>query len=57
MKIYEDEDGARKEEIAALANKDNPFGAFYERLKEVCVLQRCNVCLKHSIGAQTAPGR
>ena len=35
MKIYEDEDGARKEEIAALANKDNPFAAFYDRLKEV----------------------
>jgi len=35
VKIYEDEDGARKEEIGALANKDNPFGAFYDRLKEV----------------------
>lgn len=35
VKIYEDEDGARKEEIAALANKDNPFAAFYDRLKEV----------------------
>eukprot|EP00983_Pelagomonas_calceolata_P076603 1153480-Pelagomonas_calceolata.AAC.3 len=35
VKIYEDEDGARKEEIAALANKDNPFAAFYDRLKEI----------------------
>ncbi len=35
MKIYEDEDGSRKEEIAALANKDNPFTAFYDRLREV----------------------
>lgn len=34
VRIYEDEDGARKEEIAALANKDNPFAAFYDRLKE-----------------------
>jgi splicing factor 3A subunit 3 len=35
VKIYEDEDGARKEEIAALANKENPFQAFYDRLKDV----------------------
>ncbi|KAK9906790.1 hypothetical protein WJX75_008099 [Coccomyxa subellipsoidea] len=36
VRIYEDEDGARKEEIAALKGDDNTgFGAFYERLKEV----------------------
>jgi splicing factor 3A subunit 3 len=35
VKIYEDDDGARKEEIAALANKENPFQAFYDRLKDV----------------------
>ncbi|KAJ9507341.1 hypothetical protein QJQ45_006307 [Haematococcus lacustris] len=35
VKIYDDEEGARKEEIAALANKDNPFAAFYDRLKDV----------------------
>ncbi|KAF5832942.1 hypothetical protein DUNSADRAFT_10988 [Dunaliella salina] len=35
VKIYEDEDGARKEEIAALANNNNPFAAFYDRLKEI----------------------
>jgi splicing factor 3A subunit 3 len=36
VKIYEDDDDARREEIAALAGVGgNPFGAFYERLREV----------------------
>lgn len=36
LKIYEDEDGARKEEIAALAQPETgSFAAFYDRLKEV----------------------
>lgn len=36
LRIYEDEDGARKEEIAALAQPESgSFAAFYDRLKEV----------------------
>ena len=35
VKIYDDDDGARKEEIAALANKDNPFAAFYDKFTEI----------------------
>ncbi len=35
VKIYEDEDGSRREDIASLANKDNPFEAFYTRLREI----------------------
>lgn len=34
LSIYEDADGARKEEIANLRG-DNPFAIFYDRLKEV----------------------
>jgi splicing factor 3A subunit 3 len=34
LSIYEDADGARKEEIATLRG-DNPFAIFYDRLKEV----------------------
>lgn len=34
VNIYQDEDGARKEEIAALRG-DNVFGNFYDHLKEV----------------------
>jgi len=35
VKIYDDEDGSRKEEISALANKENPFSVFYERLRDI----------------------
>ena len=41
VEIYEDSDGARKDEIAALggqtATGTNVFSAFYDRLKEVIV--------------------
>ncbi len=36
IRIYDDEDGARKEEIAALAQPDSgSFSTFYDRLKEI----------------------
>lgn len=35
MKIYEDEDKARKEEIEALGGEDKVFSKFYDRLKEI----------------------
>lgn len=35
MKIYEDEDKARKEEIEALGAEDKVFSKFYDRLKEI----------------------
>ena len=36
MRIYADEDGARKEEISALAQPDTgSFSNFYDRLKEI----------------------
>ena len=36
MRIYADEDGARKEEIAALAQPDTgSFSNFYDRLKDI----------------------
>ena len=31
--VYEDSDGVRKEEIAALGGGQNVFSAFYDRLK------------------------
>ncbi|KAK8958965.1 hypothetical protein KSP40_PGU019919 [Platanthera guangdongensis] len=41
VEIYEDKDSARKDEIVALGGQTasgvNLFGAFYDRLKEVCV--------------------
>ncbi|PNW82870.1 hypothetical protein CHLRE_06g297750v5 [Chlamydomonas reinhardtii] len=35
IKIYEDEDKARKEEIEALGGEDKVFSKFYDRLKEI----------------------
>ncbi|KXZ48869.1 hypothetical protein GPECTOR_25g454 [Gonium pectorale] len=35
MKIYEDEDRARREEIEALGGEDKVFSKFYDRLKEI----------------------
>mmetsp|Transcript_40482 Transcript_40482/g.89949 ORF Transcript_40482/g.89949 Transcript_40482/m.89949 type:complete len:508 (-) Transcript_40482:699-2222(-) len=36
VRIYEDDDGARKEEIAAIAQPDSgSFAGFYDRLKEI----------------------
>ncbi|EFJ51494.1 splicing factor 3a, subunit 3 [Volvox carteri f. nagariensis] len=35
LKIYEDEDKARKEEIEALGGEDKIFSKFYDRLKEI----------------------
>lgn len=35
LKIYEDEDKARKEEIESLGGEDQVFSKFYDRLKEV----------------------
>jgi hypothetical protein len=35
LKIYEDEDKARKEEIEALGGEDKVFSKFYDRLKEI----------------------
>lgn len=39
VETYEDKDGAREEEIAALGGQTaNVFNAYYDRLKEVCLL-------------------
>lgn len=35
IKVYDDEDGARKEEIDAIGGEDKAFSRFYDRLKEV----------------------
>ncbi|GLC47372.1 hypothetical protein PLESTM_002065900 [Pleodorina starrii] len=35
MRIYEDEDKARKEEIESLGGEDKVFSKFYDRLKEI----------------------
>lgn len=45
VETYEDKDGAREDEIAALgghtATGINVYSAFYDRLKEVCSLPFC----------------
>lgn len=45
VETYEDKDGAREDEIAALggqtATGTNVYSAFYDRLKEVCFLPFC----------------
>lgn len=45
VETYEDKDGARDDEIAALggqtATGTNVYSAFYDRLKEVCLLPFC----------------
>lgn len=55
VEIYEDADGARKDEIAALGGQTgsgtNVFSAFYDRLKEIREYHR-----RHPIGRFADPG-